>query len=77
MNWNRKMNNPLPNSIMLSSTQDPQCWIAAAIDSNGAYTATLPAGKYSVNFLEHYFHSGGENIRFTIAISLDRSGCSK
>lgn len=58
VNWDRKMNNPLPASIMLTSEQHPQCWVAATIDSNGNYTATLPAGKYSVNFIEPYFTSG-------------------
>ena len=58
LNWDREMKIPLPSSIMLTSVQNPKCWVAAAIDSNGNYKAWLPAGKYKLDFIEPYFSSG-------------------
>lgn len=58
--WDRTMNIPLPGSIMLSSAQHSQCWVAAAIDSTGHYNAVLPPGKYTVNFIEPYIYNEGK-----------------
>lgn len=58
VNWDRKMNVPLPGVITMQSTTDPRCWVSASIDSTGKYTAMVPVGKYNVNFIRPYFYGG-------------------
>lgn len=53
--WDRPMKIPLPRAILIESAQNPKTWVAASIDSNGNYSAVVPAGKYNVRFPDPYY----------------------
>ena len=53
--WDRPMKIPLPGAILIQSAQHPKAWVSASIDSNGNYSAIIPAGKYTVKFSDPYY----------------------
>ncbi|MGN6418648.1 MAG: serine hydrolase [Pseudobacter sp.] len=55
--WDRPVKVRFPHAVMIRSVQQSKTWVAASIDSNGNYSATVPAGKYTVSFPEPYYYA--------------------
>lgn len=53
--WDHEISVPLPGRVRLIDTENPKCWVTAAVDSSGAYSAEVPVGKYTIDFPEAYF----------------------
>lgn len=57
MNWDRHTTAKLPGQVRLRSVDNPKLWTAAAIDSMGNYSITVPSGKYELLFSDRYYQS--------------------
>ena len=57
VNWDNGLNEKLPGSVRLVSTDQPKRWIQAEVDSTGTYLAEVPEGKYDVSFTDDYYRT--------------------
>ncbi|NII29700.1 serine hydrolase [Pseudoflavitalea sp. X16] len=56
--WDRKMDEQLPDRIRFTSAKNTACWMQAAVDSLGNYSAQVPAGSYTIELTDAYFQRG-------------------
>lgn len=56
LRWDKTSATRLPGRIRLDNPGKPGLWLTAMVDSLGNYTASVPAGKYTLTLADTYYH---------------------
>ncbi|MEM7373572.1 MAG: serine hydrolase domain-containing protein [Bacteroidota bacterium] len=49
INWAEKSKLPLPKEVVISSKDNPACWVVANVNKKGHYAIKLPKGTYQIS----------------------------
>jgi len=58
--WDKKINSPLPQQVRLNSVQNKKLWVTTGVDSLGNYSVNIPTGDYEIALPNAFYLNGGK-----------------